>query len=60
MYGCTFVANVDYSDAIAGDMVPNWLDMAALQTKNSIDSALFEEARDPCRATVFAGPEVFG
>jgi hypothetical protein len=55
-----FIANVDNPDAIAGDVVPNWLDVAALQTENPINPACLEKARDPCRTTVFAGTEVLG
>jgi hypothetical protein len=54
-----FVANVDDPNAVSGDMVPNWLEVAALQTENSINSALFEKARNPRRTAVLAGTEIF-
>ena len=54
------VANVDDTDAQLRGMVPNGLDVPALQTKNAIDAARLQEPRDPGRAGVVICIEVFG
>src|SRR5215831_15852795 len=58
MHGRPFVANVYNADTVASNVVPNWLNVTTLQTKNSIDSPCLEKSRNPCRTTVFAGSEV--
>ena len=45
-----FVAHVDDADALARDVVPDRLDMPALQAEDAIDPADLEKARDPGRA----------
>ena len=41
------VTNIDDADAELRGMIPDRLDVAALQTENAVDAARLEEARDP-------------
>ena len=56
--GGAFVAHVDDADALARDVVPDRLDMAALQAEDAVDAARLEEARDPGRAGLLVGVEI--
>ncbi len=60
MDGRAFVAHVDDADALARHMIPDRLDMAALQAEDAVDAARFEKTRDPGRARGFVGIEVDG
>ena len=60
VHGRGLVANVDDADAELRGMVPDRLDMAALQPKDAIDAALLQEPRDPSRARIVIGIEVLG
>ena len=53
VYRGAFVRDIDDADALPRDVVPDRLDMTALQTENAVDSARFQEARDPRRAGLF-------
>ena len=54
------IANVDDADALPGDVIPDRLDVAALQTENAIDAARFQEPGDPAGAGSFIDVEVLG
>ena len=54
------VANVDDADAKLRGMVPDRLDVPALQAENAVDPARFQETRDPSRAGITIGIEIFG
>jgi hypothetical protein len=54
------VAHVDDADAAACHMIPDRLDVAALQAEDAIDAARLEEARDPGRTRGLVGIEVDG
>ena len=56
--GGAFVAHVDDADALARHVVPDRLDVAALQAEDAVDAARLEKARDPGRARGFVGIEV--
>ena len=58
--GRDLVANVDDADAELRGMVPDRLDMAALQPEDAVDAARLQETRDPSRAGVVVGVEVIG
>ena len=45
-----FVAHVDDANAAARDVIPDRLDMAALQPEDAVDAARREKPRDPGRA----------
>src|SRR6185437_1222212 len=47
VHGGAFVAHVDDADALTGDMVPDRLDVAALETEDAVDAARLQEFRDP-------------
>jgi hypothetical protein len=59
--GGALVADIDDADAKPCGMVPDRLDVAALQTEHAVDPARFEETRDPggagpgVRAPIFFG-----
>jgi hypothetical protein len=57
---CGLMANVDDADAKLGGMVPDRLDMPALQTKDAVDAARLEEASDPGRAGFVISVEIIG
>ncbi len=48
-----FVAHIDDPDAELGDMVPDRLNMAALEPENAVDAAGLKKPRDPGRARLF-------
>ena len=56
--GGALVAHVDDADAEPRDVVPDRLDVAALQAEHAVDAARLEEARDPGGAGVLVGVEV--
>ena len=58
VHGGALVAHVDDADALPGDVVPDRLDVAALQAENAVDAARLQEARDPGRAGQFVAVEV--
>ena len=58
--GRDLVANVDDADAKLRGMVPDRLNMAALQPEDAVDAARLQETRDPSRAGVVVGVEVIG
>ena len=53
-----FVPDIDDANAAPGDMIPDRLDVAALQTEDAIDAALREKARDPGGAGELIGVQV--
>ena len=52
------VANIDDADAKLRGMIPDRLDVAALQAENAVDSARLQETRDPSGAGIVVGIEV--
>ena len=58
VHGGAFVAHVDDADAQPGDVIPDRLDVAALQAEDAVDAARLEEARDPRRAGLLVGVEI--
>ena len=52
VHGRALVAHVDDADAEPREMVPDRLDVAALQAEHAVDAARLEEARDPGGAGV--------
>jgi hypothetical protein len=54
------VAHVDDAEAAARHVIPDRLDVAALQAEDAIDAARLEEARDPGRTRGLVGIEVDG
>jgi hypothetical protein len=58
MHRRALVAHVDDADAELRDMVPDWLDMTALQAEHAIDAAPLEETRDPRRAGEIVAVEI--
>ena len=58
VHGRALVAHVDDADALPRDMVPDRLDVAALQAEDAVDAARFEKARDPGGAGERVGVEV--
>ncbi len=54
----TFVAGVDDADAEPRRMVPDRLDVAALEPEDAVDAARLQETRDPGRTGVGVGVEV--
>ena len=56
--GRTLVADVDDADAEPRDVVPDRLDVPALQAEDAVDAARLQEARDPGRTGVLVGVEV--
>ena len=53
-----FVAHVDDADALPRDVIPDRLDMAALQAEDAVDAARLEKARDPGRAGLLIRVEI--
>ena len=53
-----FVAHVDDADALARDVVPDRLDVPALQAEDAVDAARFQEPRDPGGAGFRVGVEI--
>src|SRR3974377_2599251 len=47
VHGGAFVAHIDDLDTLARDMIPDGLDVAALQAEYTIDAARLEEAGNP-------------
>jgi hypothetical protein len=58
VHGSSFIAHVDDADAVARDMIPNRLDVSALQSEDAVDTPALEESRNPCRGAVLAGAEI--
>src|SRR5690242_21395872 len=58
MHRSPFVAHVDDADAEPGHMVPDRLDMAALEPEYPVDAACLQEARNPGGTGVQIGVEV--
>ena len=58
MHRGAFVTHVDDSDALPGDMIPDRLDVATLQTEDPIDATRLEKTRDPGRAGLLVGVEI--
>jgi hypothetical protein len=58
MNGGAFIAHIDDADSLAGDVIPDWLDMPTLQSENSIDATGLEEARNPGRAGLLIRIEI--
>ncbi len=56
--GRSFVANVDDADAFARHVIPDRLDVAALEAEDAVDAARFQKARDPGRGGGLVGVEV--
>ena len=54
------VAHVDDADALLRDVVPDRLDVPALQAEYAIDAARFEKSRDPGRAGERVRVQVLG
>src|SRR5258708_10398280 len=60
VHGCGFMADVDDTDALAGHVIPDWLDVAALETEDAVNATGFEKARDPGGGSGIVGVEVDG
>ena len=60
VHGGAFVADIDDADAEPRDMVPDRLDMAALQAEDAVDAARLQKARDPGCAGLFVGIQILG
>ena len=58
VHGGALVAHVDDADALLRDVVPDRLDVAALQAEDAVDAARLEEARDPGGAGLRVGVQV--
>ena len=58
VHGRAFVAHVDDADPEPRHVVPDRLDMTALQAEDAIDAARLEEARDPGGARKRIGVQV--
>ena len=58
VHGGAFVAHVDDADALPRDVIPDRLDMAALQAEDAIDAARLQKSRDPGRAGMLVGVQV--
>ena len=58
MHSGAFIANIDDADAGARDMIPDRLDVSALQPEDAIDAPTLEESRNPGRDAVFTGTEI--
>ena len=58
--GGGFMTDVDDPDPKLRSVVPDRLDMSALQSEDAIDPALLEETRDPGRAGIVIGIEISG
>src|SRR5215472_786625 len=58
--GRAFVADIDDTDTLARHVIPDRLDVAALEAENAIDAAGFEKARDPGRGGGLVGVEIDG
>ena len=54
MNGGALVAHIDDADARPRNMVPDRLDVTALQTEDAIDAAGFEKFCDPGRRASFS------
>jgi hypothetical protein len=52
------VPNVDDANALPRDMVPDRLNVTALQTENPVDAARFQKAGDPSRAGLFVDVQI--
>ncbi len=53
-----FVAHVDDADALPRHVIPDRLDMPALQPEDPVDAARLEKARDPGRAGLLIRIEI--
>ena len=60
VHGGALVAHVDDADAEPRDVVPDRLDVPALESEDAIDVARLQEARDPFRAAIGRAVEVDG
>ncbi len=58
MHSRSLVANVDNADALSRHMVPDRLNVSALQAEHSIDAPCGQKARDPGGARVLIGVQV--
>ena len=57
---CAFVAHVDDADAAPRDVIPDRLNMAALQAEDAVDAASLQETGDPGRASKLVASRSFG
>ena len=60
MDGRTLVPDIYDANSLPSDMIPNRLNMTALQTKYAVDAARLQKSGNPGRAGLFVGIQVLG